>query len=286
MARARAIEQTVPRRLAACATRGTLTRCGCRGRREVAWHWCGRHLLCTRCQRRRARRLKMRMRDGLLAAARAAPRWHQWTLITLTLQHSGDIARDRADLAAGWRRFYRALWKRGWGRFPYVGVWEVTPGRDGKGHVHIHVAALWPFRDWHVCSALWRRACPRSARISFVRRRRDGRPSSPESVANYLAKYVSKGVQTEDFTPQLRSRIVAGTYNTRWVMTSRGFWQVFTPICRDCGDQRMSAEFRWHVAVAWCPWSAAPGGTDPPRAGPMVQLEIPATVERPGARGP
>lgn len=242
-----ALRRPYAARLKRCERRGTRVKCGCPGWRGVRLYTCRQHLLCERCKRARARRLGMRMREGLAAAHSAAPTGSMIVLLTLTIEHSGDIARDRADLAEGWRRFYLAV-RRRWGKFPYVGVWEVTAGRDGLGHIHAHVAAVWPWRDWRLCAALWRRSCPRSTRISFVARRRDGRASDAASASNYLGKYLTKGVETVDFTPELRSRVLSGTYNTRWVFASRGFWQYFQPKCRACECPIVSAQYRFRGA--------------------------------------
>lgn len=206
-----------------------------------------------------------------------APAGSKVVLLTLTIRHTGDVEADRRELAAGWRRFYKSMWSR-FGKFPYVGVWEVTPGRDELGHVHAHVAAIWPYRDWSVCAALWREACPTSERISFVASRRDRRPSDPKSVANYLGKYLSKGIQGVDFSPALRSRVVAGTYNTRWVFTSRRFWQYFQPCCKACGQPVIAAQYRFRGE----PYR--PDDATGARGDPQASLELSNPNQRAGGR--
>lgn len=223
-----------------------------------------------------------RIRAGLENAVANAPRGHRIVLITLTLAHSGDVECDRRELAEGWRKFYKSLHRRGWGRFPYVGVWEVTPGVDGLGHIHAHIAALWPWRDWSICRSLWLAACPRSERITFVAGRRDGHASTPKSCANYLGKYMSKGVDGVDFTRELRTRVVVGTYNTRWVFTSRRFWILFVPLCQGCQCRIVSAQFRWRGAP-WVPDSNGPASS---RGSPQLGLAIPEPDERYRGCGP
>jgi len=256
--RADALTRPYGRRLDRCSTRGTRVKCGCKGWRGVRAHTCRQHLMCAVCMQTRARRLGMRIRAGLEAAMAGRPDTDRLVLMTLTLRHSGDVAADREHLAAGWRRFYKALHRRGWGRFAYVGVWEVTPGADGLGHVHMHVAAVWPWRDWSVCRQLWLDACPESERISFVAARRDGKRSDPKSVSRYLGKYLSKGMQTGDFTPALRAGMLAASYNTRWVFTSRRFWLTFTPCCQRCGERVIAAQYRWHGAPLQPPVERGP----------------------------
>jgi hypothetical protein len=205
-----------------------------------------------------------RMRAGLEAAIAARP-GEMIVLVTLTLRHSGDLEVDRKALAGGWRRLYKSLHDE-YGKFPYVGVWEVTPGADGKGHLHMHVAVVWPWRDWSHVRALWLRACPESERITFVAGRRDGRRSDPKSVANYLGKYLSKGIETIDYTPELRTRIVAASYNTRWVFTSRRFWITFVPLCQRCLCCVKMAQYKFRGEPHHPP--------DPDARGSPSQLEL------------
>jgi len=250
--RAEALGRPYVAKLAKCSRRGTRVKCGCRGWRGVRLHTCRQHLLCAECQRARARRMGARIRSGLEAALAARP-GEMLVLVTLTLRHSGDVAVDRERLAEGWRRFTRAFWKE-YGKFPYVGVWEVTAGSDGHGHVHMHVAVVWPWRDWSDVREMWLASCPWSERITFVARRRDGRPSDAKSAANYLGKYLSKGLQTDDFSKELRTRVIAGTYNSRWVFSSRRFWILFVPACQRCHCQVVAAQYRfrgepWHPPV-------------------------------------
>jgi hypothetical protein len=180
--------------------------------------------------------MRARIWSGLEAAA-AANRGAMVVLITITLRHSGDVAADRKALADGWRRFYLA-YRRRFGAFPYVGTHEVTPGDDGLGHPHAHIVALWPWRDWGKLNALWRACCPQSEQINFRASR------TVKYAARYVSKYVSKGVQEAAFTPELRARILAGTYGTRWVFSSVRFWAPFEPACRCCGEPVRRAMLR------------------------------------------
>jgi len=269
--RADALGRPYVTRLRQCGRRGLRVKCGCKGWRGVRPFTCRQHLTCKTCQRDRSRRMGARIRAGLESALGKRP-GEMIVLLTLTLRHSGAVDADRKSLADGWRRFYRSL-NRTYGKFPYVGVWEVTPGDDGRGHMHMHVAVVWPWRDWSDCRRMWLRACPQSERITFVARRRDGRASDPKSVANYLGKYLSKGIDTIDFTTELRTQIVAASYNTRWVFTSRCFWITFAPLCQRCNCPVIGAQFRFH-GHAYRPCDAQPRGD------PQLELDIGSTSWR------
>jgi hypothetical protein len=271
--RVAALQRPYASKLAKCGSVGRITKCGCRGRRDVRWHTCRQHLACESCRARRAKRMGARLSEALHAMAERHPT-NKLVLITLTLRHSGDIAADRARLAAGWRAFYKRLHALV-GRYEYVGVWEVTAGDDGLGHIHAHVVASWPWLDWSELADMWRRSCPESTRISFVAARRDRQPTTPKSAANYLSKYVAKGVQTADFSPELRADVIAAAYNTRWLFSSRGVWIPFQPLCPDCGQPIILARYRFH-AGNWRP----DHGPDPPRDHAQLALALPDPDKR------
>lgn len=273
--RVAALERPYADKLRRCARSGRIVKCGCPGRRDVRWYTCRQHLMCDGCQRRRGKRLGARLREALEAVAKRHPT-RKLVLITLTVRHSGDVAVDRRALAEGWRDFYKRLHAR-IGRYEYVGVWEVTAGDDGLGHVHAHVVASWPWLDWGELARLWRVSCPSSSRISFVASRRDGKATNPASAAKYLAKYVSKGVQTQEFTPELRADVVAAMYNTRWLFSSRGVWVPFVALCPDCGRPIVLARYRFHDGN-WRP--NLDNGPDPPRDGTQLAFALPESDER------
>lgn len=274
-ARARRLDSPYTKRLDGCARSGVNVKCGCKGRRDTRWFTCRQHLVCERCQHERARRLGVRIRKGLEAAAAANPHL-MVVLITISVRHTGDIAADRKALARGWRRFYKAYHRR-WGAFPYVGTHEITPGRDKLGHPHAHIVALWPHRRWGPnapgprdeddLATLWRAACPESTRINFEASR------SVKGAARYVSKYISKGVQGAEFAPELRTRVVCGTYGTRWLMSSVGFWVPFVPCCPDCQQPIVRVILRdpWRrdaFPVDWCP-----DGTADPDAGCQLAIQ-------------
>lgn len=243
--RAEALGRPVGPRVGKCGTVGAMVACACPGASRFRPYGCRQWFLCARCRKERSPRLGRRIREGLLARfAEEVDAWNgkrderpRLVLLTLTVRHSGDLAVDREALASGWRRFYKRM-NRWIGVYPYAGVWEVTPSDDG--HLHAHVAVVWPWLKWKDVRALWLESCPESERINMVAKRRDGKASTPSSVANYLGKYLSKGVG--DFSPRLNAEVSAAMYNKRSVFTSTGFWEKFVPVCPTCDRS-------WHVCT-------------------------------------
>jgi len=248
--RVKALRSTLRLRMEGCGRTWLPIRCDGGRRLELA-RPCRQWWVCPRCRGRRAASLRTRIVDGLtsaMAKATAGGCRVGVRLLTLTAEHSRDLDATREAIAQGWRAFYKAM--REWlGAVPYVGVWEVTPGRDGLGHPHLHVAVIWPrFVPYGRVHTLWRRACPESKRISIVddyQARRNGAKRASigaEGAANYLAKYMSKGVEVAGFNDDLRGRVLASFYNRHLVLTSRRFWQ--EKPCPCCGG-------RWRRVTAW-----------------------------------
>lgn len=233
--RAKSLGTELEPRVAECGSVSVPARCLCPGTRWLP-RTCRQHVLCEVCCQRRARRYGRRIREGLESAIRercqrlgahGAARWRT-VLLTLSVRHTGDIEADHRALMDGWRGLYKAMHRRGWGKFPYVGTIEVTPGRDGLGHVHAHIVAVWPWRDWSAVARMWRAACPQSTRINIRQ------AYNTRGAAKYVSKYVSKGVYVDEFTPYLRANVAAGMYQARWVFSSVRFWVPFVPCCQAC----------------------------------------------------
>jgi len=165
-------------------------------------------------------------------------------LLTISLRTTGDPVRDRRELGASWRRFYQAM-HRWLGAHAYAGVYEVTPGSQGLGHVHMHVAVVWPrFVAYGRVRKLWLAAARGdSSRIDISTRGGDA-----ERAAGYLAKYLSKG--SEALTDELAGRVVAAFYGVRAVTASRRFW-VPRCGCARCGQPVV----RTDDITAASPWS-------------------------------
>lgn len=207
---------------------------------------------------KRAKKTRARIRAGVEAAEDALRGRLHAVLVTITVRHTGDLGADRRKLVAGWRRFYKAL-RRIVGPFPYVGVHELTTGRDGLGHPHAHIIAFWPWFDWKIVAKLWKWAMDDAgAQPPDCQRAR-----SVRGIAKYLGKYVSKGVDTDDFTPALRARALAGTYGSRWLFSSVRFWTKFEPECPCCHSPvvREIVHLRAHSDHRW---QTRNRGVDPP----------------------
>jgi hypothetical protein len=229
--RIRALARPWDDRLSACNKQGCAVKCGCG--ESFRPYTCRQHLVCEACLYARTKRNAPRVRDGLAAAYHAACRggfrMRYVVMLTLTVRHSGDLALDRERLVSGWRGLYKRMHRAGWGRFPFIGVYEVTPGEDGKGHVHAHVACVWPFRDWSLVSQWWREACPESSHINIEA------SHDAHSAASYVSSYLTKGVRTADFSSEMRADVLAAFYGKQSIFTSKHFWQKWDAICEQCG---------------------------------------------------
>jgi len=205
------------------------------------------------------------MRKGLDAALKeAVTDWGanggrgqkpQIILMTFTQRHSGNLVADQGALADGWRKLYKRM-HEDYGAFPYVGVWEVTTGTDKLGHVHMHVAVVWRYRDWSRVREQWERACPTSQYLDIKHKRRDGKASSPSSVAKYLGKYLSKGADVGKFDARLRAEVSAAFYNQRSVITSAHFWRRVEKCCRKCHERYRLVELEKPCAFDSIPLGA------------------------------
>ena len=245
----RAQAMALPRQelVAACGERYRTVRCRC-GTRDVKVG-CDQTMLCMRCSKqhwRKWRRRITRAMDAHVRAARGA--WHAARrrgeqrgmmpgvyLVTLTVPHSGSIATDRETIARGWRKLTKVAQAGGWWS-AYAMTYEVTPGseRDGRrGHVHVHLAAVSSWIPYDELHEAWRKytgavvidvSAPRSHRC--------------ESAADYLSKYVTKGVDPAVFTGQKAGELLVAMRGKRKITTSVGFWRPtkhLETLCKRCG---------------------------------------------------
>lgn len=256
-------------RLEACCKDEVAVACAC-GMRGVKVR-CRQRWVCKACQVAFSAKREPMVRDGLAQAlGEAVASWganggHGQKpaiyLLTVSHRHTGDIAADLDVLSRAWRTFAKAM-HREWGAAPYVGTWELTPGRctecdgyaDGKGgrrlctcerprpegHLHLHVATVWTFRDWQRVRSLWLRACPSSFGIDIrpleVRDKQNASKviSAARSAARYIAKYITKGADGPGYTPLLRADVCAAFYNRHSFATSHRFWLPENKCCRKC----------------------------------------------------
>jgi hypothetical protein len=234
------VDKRIEARVSKCGTQEIPLACHCGP--IVGVERCRQIWFCEVCQQLRAEKMQRSIADGLRAALRAEI--DAWAyagargtrphirLLTLTTRHSGDLQADRRHLELGWRALYKAMHKI-WGRFPYVGVWEVTPGTDGLGHVHAHVAVIWGYRDYAEVRELFAAGCDR-AHLDIRPPRKDGKPSTGNGAAKYLGKYMSKGVQGDRFTPELRAEVAVAFYNAHTIFASTKFWRPHVNVCKCC----------------------------------------------------
>jgi len=161
-------------------------------------------------------------------------------MITFTMPHSGDIARDRRVMGEAWRSLTKAAHAGRWWS-TYALAWEVTPGTAGDGHVHMHVAVISCWVPYRELRDAWERVMPGANKRSSVDVQAPRRSSKPaQSAADYLSKYVTKGVDPAVFTAQKAGELLVAFRGLRKVSTSRYFWR---PIrdrevrCTTCGER-------------------------------------------------
>lgn len=244
VARCSSLRADLAPRLVDCGTEflPIACKCGLVGATKNCRQW----WLCRDCRRKRTPVLGQDIRRGLEAALSAeVEEWGKQgargmkprlILLTFTTKHTGDIGADQESIATGWRKLYKRMHEEH-GAFPYVAVWEVTTGRDGLGHVHMHMACVWRYRHWGKIREQWERYCEGSQYLDIKKERRDGEVSSPSSVGNYLGKYLSKGCDVDGFTPYLRAEVSAAFYNQRSVITSLHFWRRIPKCCAKCSER-------------------------------------------------
>lgn len=222
-------------RLKICGRLGLQLTCqGC-GVSHVVALGCRARAVCKDCSAAAWKRARRRIREGFEARhAEALARWRdagapagrepRTALITLTLAHSGDVPADRALLSDAWNR-WRTWYVKRWGQLDYAWTVEITPGTDGLGHVHLHVATFLPRRDYRELRAAWERATEgQGQRIHVAQRkvRADGKRCRPADAARYLAKYQTKGVG--DLPDDLAASWVRAQHARRSLSTSRAFY--------------------------------------------------------------
>lgn len=230
--------------VAACGGRWRTVGCGC-GRRDVPVG-CDQTALCADCRKRHSNRWRRRITHALKRHLRAAV--SGWAgaggragggsrpgiyLVTLTAPHSGDLVTDRDVMGRALRVLLKHATAAGWWKH-YAAVWECTPGRDGRGHLHVHLACIATWIPYDELHAIWRTALP-GARMLDVKSPRGGDQKAPGRAAHYLSKYVTKGVEPSDMTGQKAGELLVASYGKRRVTTSRHFWTEADPSCKECG---------------------------------------------------
>lgn len=313
---ARAVAASMARAdvLAACRGRWRRIGCGC-GSRDVEVG-CDQTTLCPWCRRRNWKRWRRRIVRAMGAHLRVSrDRWRRYRsrgrgggaapgvyLITLTIPHSGDLRRDRAVIGKGWRAISKAASYGGYYvrdadgnelRYSarkwwesYVLVYEVTPGTDGLGHLHAHVAVVSSWVPYHELRALWRDVTG-SVVVDVVapstqaaRSKARGFASNEAgTAAAYLAKYVTKGVEPRDFTGRKAGELLCAFRGHRKVTTSEGFWRPLVEresVCACCGEPHRLVDapegLQTHAPAAVMRAIIERTRWRPPRGAPQVAL--------------
>ena len=232
--------------LRACERRWRQVQCRC-GTTSLAVG-CDQPMLCERCARRHWSRWRRRIVRSLSTHLRAAvAEWGaaggrgprpQVYLVTLTAPHSGDLEVDRERFGAAWRQLSkRARAGNWWGA--YAATYEVTAGAAGDGHLHLHVAVVSAWVPYAQLHAGWRAAMPGALVLDVQaahKRRRPGRGGPPSSsAADYLASYVTKGIDPSTMTGQLAGELLVAFRGKRKVLTSVRFWVARSRRCPRCG---------------------------------------------------
>jgi hypothetical protein len=263
--RARAMSMTRREVVATCRERWRTVACGCK--RVELLVGCDQPMLCKWCRDRHWRRWRKRIARSMKAHLRTAV--EQWVrsgrrgakpgvyLITLTMPHSGDLVTDRRVMGEAWGAISKAASYGGY----YVGntrcddkwwghhavTYEVTGGAKNDGHLHAHAAVISQWVPYEELHAAWREACPGAKHLDIVdpatqakRSRAHGRKVNGSSTAaEYLAKYVTKGVEPRELTGRKAGEMLVAFRGRRKVTTSRYFWRPLagrTKHCEGCNE--------------------------------------------------
>jgi hypothetical protein len=267
-----------------CRRRWRKIACACRWRELQVG--CDAPQLCASCRKKHWWKWRKRITKSMrthVAAARSA--WNLRRqgmlpgvyLLTLTGPHSGDLVVDRRRLGNALRELLKVGRARGWWTH-YAATWEATAGDDGLGHLHIHMACVSSWIPYEELHAAWRAAMP-GALVLHVSApsAKHGRKDAGRA-ANYLAKYVTKGIEPAELTGRKAGELLVAFRGKRKVTTSRHFWMREVLTCRDCGCQHRQVEAPCSLQTV------APGAVfralqersrwRPPRGSPQVMLRV------------
>lgn len=268
--RARALAMSRVDVAATCRKRWRAVGCGC-GQRELRVP-CEQTQLCHECSRRHWQKWRKRITHGMDRALRRARSFYyrvRWSdrrgmkpgiyLITLTAPHSGDLATDRRTMGDAVRKLLKVANYEAWWSV-YALTWEATVGDDGLGHMHAHLAVIsgWiPYTSEQVeqndaerwCPRrrgerrklarglhdVWRDAMPGALVLDVSPPRRDADEAA--SAGQYLAKYVTKGIDPSEFTGRKAGELLIAFRSRRKVSTSENFWIEPITTCECCGER-------------------------------------------------
>lgn len=249
--------------VATCRGRWRRVACGC-GTAELLVG-CDQTSLCEWCRKRHWRRWRRRIVRAMGPQLRAAhDAWVKGGrrgyqpgvyLITLTMPHSGDLVTDRKTMGAAWRDLSKAASYGGyhkgarrnadghpcrgadwvdakwWGH--HAMVYEVTKGTVGDGHMHAHAAVISGWVPYDELRATWERSIPGAVIVDVVSpedarkkaKERGRKLNAISNAAEYLAKYVTKGVEPAEMTGRKAGEMLVAFRGRRKVTTSAHFWR-------------------------------------------------------------
>lgn len=128
------------------------------------------HPLCPSCAKRRAGKLSRKLSQSIAQLENELRqqeliekrRHRRPYMITLTVRHSGSVAKDVERLQYAWTRF-RASWRASLGEsFAFARFLEVSSAKSSGGHAHWHALVYWPVADWSRLQRWWRKAVMRA----------------------------------------------------------------------------------------------------------------------------
>jgi hypothetical protein len=185
-------------------------------------------------------------------------------LLTLTGPHSGDLNTDRELMGAAVRKLLKHATKKQWWS-TYALTWEATSGPTKNApdraadavHLHVHLAVIssWvPYTSKQASAGdvdaytprrkgerrraprglheVWRDAMP-GALVLDVKAPRNSSDDAM-SAGQYLAKYVTKGVDSSEFTGRKAGELLVAFRSRRKVSTSADFWLHALKECECC----------------------------------------------------
>lgn len=238
-------------------------------RAQLVPRLCRQRDICTDCLTSYWARVRGRIREGLQHAHhRALPAWRtagrpmhlcrdaecgacaprrapgarplppRWTLITLTSprEHAGralHVGERRDWIQHGLTALRQGLHDRLGYAPEYVYTWEATPGTDGLGHPHVHLAVALPYVCYASLRRLWARALGVPADEAHIDI--DGREAQHGAAYGYIAKYMAKGLPS-DMAPGVAGGWLAAQWGRRRFSGSRGTVPGQAPAhCGCCG---------------------------------------------------
>lgn len=160
-------------------------------------------------------------------------------MVTLTIPHREERGEAERLLDEAWRALRKYAAPGHWSR-SCLSVLEWTPGRDGRGHPHVHVVVVARWLDYSHVYATWREACESVGAGTPARAAQritsQGRKRAAHRAARYVAKYVAK-TSTRRYKVEEWARLAAYQIGRRTVRASRGWWHYERPVCACC-EQR------------------------------------------------